>query len=500
MNQTPVDTHSDLWRENQELRLRLQEAEEVLAAIGSGEADALVVQGGEGPRIFTLQGADQVYRTLIEEMNEGALLLDQHATIVYANTCLATLLERALPQLIGASLWEWIPADYEAYFRELLVGGWEGRSKGELPLRTRSGRLRPFSLSMNALPAAEAPVLGVIVTDLSAQREIRTIRARVRAQNRIIERKDAELQLGQAAQAEARRLGVLLAQAPVAIAIFRGVGYRIELANRAYLALWGRTEEEVLGKPLLEALPEARGQGYEEVLDGVLATGEPFHANEQSALNGRLERVYFNLVFQPLREAAGAITGVIMVAHDITEQVESRRQVEVAGKRFETLLESIPQITWTALPTGEINFYNARWYAYTGLDHTQTQAWGWQAVLHPEDLSATLKTYRRALRTGETFELECRLKRGFDGAYRWHLSRTVPLGDELAGITGWVGTATDIDDQKRLAGQLQATTQELTEANRQLVCTNVDLDNFIYTASHDLKAPISNIEGLLTAL
>ncbi len=363
---------------------------------------------------------------------------------------------------------------------------------------------------MSTLSFDETPVLGVILTDLSAQREIRTVQAQVQAQNQLLERQDAKIKRQQVAHAEAQRLNTLLAQAPVAMAIFRGPTHVIELANEAHLAIWGRTPEQVLGKPFFEALPEAREQGYDRVLDGVLSSGEPFFANELPALlerSGRLEQVHLNFVYQPLREADGTITGVMAVAHDITDQVTARRRVEAGEKRFRTLLESIPQMTWTNLPTGEVSFFNRRWYDYTGLTHEQTKDWGWQVVIHPEDLMATVQAYRDALETGQAFTVEHRYLRGWDGAYRWHLSRAVALRDEAGAISLWVGTATDIHEQKQLAESLQRTSEELTAsnhdlqaANQQLIHINGDLDNFIYTASHDLKAPIANIEGLLLVL
>jgi len=111
------------------------------------------------------------------------------------------------------------------------------------------------------------------------------------------------------------------------------------------------------------------------------------------------------------------------------------------------------------------------------------------------------------LQSGEIFERENRLLRRSDGTYRWHLSRALPLRNAQGKITLWVGTATEVHEQKILETTLQQTAHQLTEANRklyltneQLSYTNIDLDNFIYTASHDLKSPILNIEGLLEVL
>ena len=117
----------------------------------------------------------------------------------------------------------------------------------------------------------------------------------------------------------------------VAVAIFRGPRYVIELANPAVCGIWGRTAEQVLGKPLFEALPEAAGQGFEELLDGVLATGVAHVARELPSTlvrNGHLDTVYCNFVYQPRLDAQGQTTGITLVATDVSEQVRARRQLE----------------------------------------------------------------------------------------------------------------------------------------------------------------------------
>ncbi|MFC7671160.1 PAS domain-containing protein [Hymenobacter humi] len=104
-------------------------------------------------------------------------------------------------------------------------------------------------------------------------------------------------------------------------------------------AIWGRTAEQVLGKPLFEALPEAAGQGFEELLNGVLATGVPYVANElPSTLDraGHRDTVYWNFVYQPLPDADGRITGITVVATDVSEQVRARQVLEKLGQELAT--------------------------------------------------------------------------------------------------------------------------------------------------------------------
>ena len=146
----------------------------------------------------------------------------------------------------------------------------------------------------------------------------------------------------QAARTKAERQRTELArvfeQAPLAIAVYRGPNYVIELANPTMCRLWGRTAEQIVGKGLFEALPEVAGMGYEELLDGVMATGVPHVApatKAQHDRNGRRETVYWGFVYVPMREADGRITGALVVANEVTEQVLARQQVQQLNEELE---------------------------------------------------------------------------------------------------------------------------------------------------------------------
>ncbi|MDQ2769502.1 MAG: PAS domain-containing protein [Bacteroidota bacterium] len=138
-------------------------------------------------------------------------------------------------------------------------------------------------------------------------------------------------------EAQQQRFGALVEQAPVAIAVFRGPQYVIELANPAVCGIWGRTLAQTLGTPLFELLPEAAGQGFEDLLDEVMATGVPYVAHELPSFidrGGRRDTVYWNFVYQPLREATGHISGVTVVATEVSEQVQARQQVQALNKEL----------------------------------------------------------------------------------------------------------------------------------------------------------------------
>jgi len=198
-------------------------------------------------------------------------------------------------------------------------------------------------------------------------------------------------------EAQQRQLQEVFAQAPVAICVFRGPDYVLDVVNPPMAEMLGRDLAQLLGQPFFTALPELAPQGLRELLDGVRRSGAAFVAREQEihlARHGTGGTGFYNFVYQPLRDEHGQVTGITCVATDVSEQVQARRRVQ-------------------------------------------------------------------------------------------------DLNEELAAINEELATTNE---------ELTATNEELNASNTRLTRTNVDLDTFIYTASHDLKAPIINIDGLLTAL
>ena len=119
--------------------------------------------------------------------------------------------------------------------------------------------------------------------------------------------------------------------------------------------------------------------------------------------------------------------------------------------RLRLVIDTIPEQVWSALPDGSIDFVNQRWQDYTGLSLEEGLGWRARVAVHPEDLPLLEDRWRRAMATGEAFELEARFQRS-DGEYRWFLLRAVPLRDELGSIVRWYGTSTDIEDRKQVEG------------------------------------------------
>ncbi|HEX8128266.1 MAG TPA: PAS domain-containing protein [Pyrinomonadaceae bacterium] len=146
---------------------------------------------------------------------------------------------------------------------------------------------------------------------------------------------------------------------------------------------------------------------------------------------------------------------------------EERANAEANERYYRFLAEAIPQIIWTARPDGSLDYFNQRWYDYTGTTYEQTGGWGWDGVLHPDDRERSVGRWKQSIETGEVYEIEYRFRRASDGQYRWHLGRALPLSDESGKIVKWFGTCTDIDDRKHAEEQQRF----LAEASAVLVAS-----------------------------
>jgi PAS domain S-box-containing protein len=172
----------------------------------------------------------------------------------------------------------------------------------------------------------------------------------------------------------------------------------------------------------------------------------------------------------PVIDKEGKYYGRIWTFRDITERrriEQELKEAKVASvlreglQRYNFLADSVPLIIWTARPDGGLDYYNKSWFDYTGLTLAQTQDWGWGAVVHPDDLRACVERWTHSFTTGENYEIEYRFKRASDGAYRWFLGRATARRNETGAIVQWVGTCTDIDDQKRAGEELRRAHAEL---------------------------------------
>ena len=301
-------------------------------------------------------------------------------------------------------------------------------------------------------------------------------RARIEEVSRQIAREQAA---NATVAAERARLHSLFMQAPAGICVLTGPSLTYELANARYLELVGK--RALVGKPLLEAVPELAGQGFDTLLCGVMASGEAFHGKEvpcRLVRDGVAVDVLFDFVYEPMRGVDGVVEGIMVVATDVTEQVLARKRVEEARgqaalseQKFQMLAEAIPQLVWSVNGDASDAYLSPRWYEYTGQAETLTLDQSWRAAIHPEDHERCLSQWAIATASHGLWQLEYRLRR-HDGEYRWHLGRSLPHCAPDGTVLRWYGTATDIDAQRAAIRSR---------------------DDLLATVSHDLRGPLSAI-------
>ena len=169
---TALPNKKQLVDDNAGLRIRLEESEDTLRAIRSGEVDAIVVSGVGGDQIFTLSSAERPYRALIEDMKEGALTLTSEGVILYANRCFSEMLKTPLEKVIGSTIQTWIAPVYQGIFLTLLQKDTSEKRHEDLVLTSSDGTLVPVYLSVNPLTVDGMPdCFGLVVIDLTEQKK-----------------------------------------------------------------------------------------------------------------------------------------------------------------------------------------------------------------------------------------------------------------------------------------------------------------------------------------
>ncbi|WP_164891155.1 PAS domain-containing protein [Botryobacter ruber] len=175
-----------------------------------------------------------------------------------------------------------------------------------------------------------------------------------------------------------------------------------------------------------------------------------------------------------IEDDAGNPVRMIGAMVDITEKARIEQELQESISHARKILDSLPLMIWTASPGGHVTYYNQRWFEYTGATSGELSDRGWEKFIHPDDLESSETTWRQALQEGEPFVNQSRWRSAHDGSYRWFLGRGVPIFDNEGRISLWVGSHTDIEDQKRMMGALEESTRKfrfLAESIPQIVWT-----------------------------
>jgi PAS domain S-box-containing protein len=290
------------------------------------------------------------------------------------------------------------------------------------------------------------------------------------------------------AENEQRRLQAVLDAAPVGICLVDQDG-KVLLANAANRQIWGE-------HPQAHSV-DAYGPWKGWWADGSGRSGQPLGRSEWAiarALGGD-EVEADTVAIEPFglpgarrtvlqrskstRNVNGLVTGAVLAQIDVTDQVSTGAALRESEAKFRTIANAMPQMVWSTRPDGFHDYYNDQWYRFTGVEPQSTDGINaWNEMFHPEDQQRAWTAWRHSLATGDTYEIQYRL-RHFTGEYRWTLGRALPVRDDDGRITRWMGTCTDIHDQKLAEDELKRQSERK--------------DEFLAMLAHELRNPLAPI-------
>ena len=404
-------------------------------------------------------------RAITNSLAEGVCTLDHDGCFTFLNRAAEQMLGWKESELLGKHLHESIHFQHadgspfhaaECPLLNVRESGVTYRTEDDVFTR-KDGRLLPVAYTSSPV-LTDGRVTGAVVAfrDMTGRRQFG---AELRAQKEAAERE--RLRAQQSEQLNQAVLNSLTAH----IAVLDSEG-RIVAVNEA----WRRFAEEngaeagrvSVGTNYLQATRAAAERNdscAREVLDGVGAVlaGERESFRVEYPCHSPEEERWFMLYANALpRERGGAV-----VSHlDITERVRAEHAARASERRFRTLTDAMPQLVWATDANGSHLYYNQRWYEFTGMTEEESLGFGFADALHPEDRARTLKRWERAWRDGEGYEIEYRFYSRPRDEYRWFLARAVPVRDERGQIVQWVGTCTDIEEQKRMGETLARLSDE----------------------------------------
>ena len=296
---------------------------------------------------------------------------------------------------------------------------------------------------------------------------------------------EAEAARGEAELERERAVGILETMADAHFVL--DADLRFVSVNAASERNLDRPRAQLLGRTLTEVFPGTAGTIFEQSYRRVI--------NEGVALQFSGEYADDTIDIFPEVDAYPTPDGGVAVFwRDIAARKRAEAALVASEQQFRTLADAIPTLAWTARADGYVDWYNARWYEYTGTTPEQMVGPGWQAVHDPAVLPDILERWQVSIETGTPFEMTMPL-RGADGRFRRFLTRMMPVRDASERVVRWFGTNTDVEVERAAREAAQAAHLEAESQRAKAEAANAAKSQFLSTMSHELRTPLNAIGG-----